>query len=138
LTSFIIDAEIAAIDPITSALRTFQELSYRSKKDVDMADVKIRVGVFAFDLMFLNGEVSATHSCGICVLTRTMQSLLAEPFRARRERLRSIFSSLAPLDPRCAKWELVPSTEDTNPQAVQAFFAQALEVSASSPISFAH
>lgn len=63
MTSFIVDAEIAAIDPITSAVRTFQELSHRSKKAVELGAVKIRVGVFVFDLMYLNGEVRS-----ICVV----------------------------------------------------------------------
>lgn len=63
LTDFIIDCEIVAIDPATGALRTFQELSYRSRKDVEMGDIKVRVGIFAFDLMFLNGEVGLFHIC---------------------------------------------------------------------------
>lgn len=57
LTDFIIDCEIVAIDPATGALKTFQELSYRSRKDVEMGDIKVRVGVYAFDLMLLNGDV---------------------------------------------------------------------------------
>lgn len=63
LTSFIIDSEICAIDPVTGALRSFQELSYRSRKDVELGEVKIRVGVFAFDLMFLNGVVRLPLRC---------------------------------------------------------------------------
>jgi DNA ligase 1 len=47
-----------AIDPATGALKTFQELSYRSRKDVEMGDIKVRVGIYAFDLMYLNGEVN--------------------------------------------------------------------------------
>lgn len=56
--SFILDTEICAIHPKTSAIRSFQELSYRSKKAVEVEAVEIRAGVFAFDLMYLNGEVS--------------------------------------------------------------------------------
>ena len=41
LANFIIDCEIVAIDPDTGGLRTFQELSYRSRKDVEMGDIKV-------------------------------------------------------------------------------------------------
>lgn len=32
----------------------------RSKKDVELGDIKVRVGIFCFDLMFLNDEVSVS------------------------------------------------------------------------------
>lgn len=62
ITSLIIDAEIVALDKATGAFRTFQELSNRAKKDVLAADVKVGVGVFAFDLMLLNEVVSLIRS----------------------------------------------------------------------------
>lgn len=55
--SFIMDAEIVAIDPTTGALKTFQELSNRARKDVKLDEVKVSVCVFAFDLMCLDGQV---------------------------------------------------------------------------------
>lgn len=58
ITSFIIDAEIVAVDKDTGAYRTFQDLSNRAKKDVQVEDIKVIVGVFAFDLMLLNDSVS--------------------------------------------------------------------------------
>lgn len=64
--SFIMDAEIVAIDPVTKALLTFQTLTNRARKDVNLHDVKVKVGVFAFDLMYLNGKVClAPFSRGI-------------------------------------------------------------------------
>lgn len=57
LESFILDAEIVAIDPEDGSLRTFQELSNRARRDVKLDDVKVSVSVFAFDLMYLNAEV---------------------------------------------------------------------------------
>ncbi|KAJ9110669.1 hypothetical protein QFC19_001498 [Naganishia cerealis] len=54
IDSFIMDAEIVAVDKDTGAYRTFQELSNRAKKDVKLEDVKVVVGVFAFDLMLAN------------------------------------------------------------------------------------
>jgi ATP-dependent DNA ligase len=59
LRSIIIDSEIVAIDPVDGSLKTFQELSNRARKDVQIHDVKVAVGVYAFDLMYLDGEVSS-------------------------------------------------------------------------------
>lgn len=55
--SFIMDAEIVAIDSNTKALLTFQTLANRARKDVNIHEVKVKVGIFAFDLMYLNGQV---------------------------------------------------------------------------------
>ena len=52
------DAEIVAVDKVTGAYRTFQDLSNRAKKDVRVEDIKVVVGVYAFDLMLLNDQVS--------------------------------------------------------------------------------
>jgi DNA ligase-1 len=57
ITSFIIDSEIVAEDRSTGELKSFQELSNRARKDVQLDDVRISVCVFAFDLMHFNGEV---------------------------------------------------------------------------------
>lgn len=57
ITSFILDSEIVAIDAATGSLRSFQELSNRARKDVQIKDVQISVCVFAFDLMYFNGGV---------------------------------------------------------------------------------
>lgn len=113
LTDFIVDCEIVAIDPATGAFKTFQELSYRSRKDVEMGDIKVRVGIYAFDLMYLNG-----------------QSLLGEPFRKRRELLRSRFAPMRAEDLRLAKWELIPSCTDNEPDKVRAFFEETLKMRA--------
>lgn len=55
--SFIIDAEIVAIDTDDGSLRSFQELSNRARRDVKLDDVTVAVSVFAFDLMYLDREV---------------------------------------------------------------------------------
>lgn len=62
IESFVMDAEIVAVDKDTGAYRTFQDLSNRAKKDVKMEDVKVIVGVFAFDLMLINDVVSGIVS----------------------------------------------------------------------------
>lgn len=61
IQSFILDAEIVAVDPVDGSLKTFQELSNRARKDVQLDDVKVTVCVFAFDIMYLNGEVRTLY-----------------------------------------------------------------------------
>jgi len=39
----------------------FQELSRRKRKDVKVEDIQVRVCLFAFDLLYLNGEVRFTR-----------------------------------------------------------------------------
>ncbi|KAK7053486.1 hypothetical protein VNI00_004112 [Paramarasmius palmivorus] len=75
--SFIMDSEIVAINPADGTLKSFQELSNRPRKDVLLKDVSIPVGVFAFDLIYLDGQI-----------------LLEEPFRTRRNLLRDRFPPL--------------------------------------------
>lgn len=58
ISSFIMDAEVVAVDKDSGAYRTFQDLSNRAKKDVRVEDIKVVVSVFAFDLMSINDEVS--------------------------------------------------------------------------------
>lgn len=55
--SFVLDAEAVAIDRVTGKLMPFQELSKRKRKDVKVEDIQVRVCLFAFDLLYLNGEV---------------------------------------------------------------------------------
>lgn len=55
--SFVLDAEAVAIDRNTGMLMPFQELSRRKRKDVKVEDILVQVCLFAFDLLYLNGEV---------------------------------------------------------------------------------
>ncbi|CAK7270613.1 hypothetical protein SEPCBS57363_004191 [Sporothrix epigloea] len=72
--SFILEGEVVAVDRESGELRTFQTLTNRARKDVALGSITIDVCLFAFDLMFLNG-----------------QPLLDRPLRERRELLRSLF-----------------------------------------------
>lgn len=67
VTNFVLDAEAVAWQPLHVAqaersdategsLLPFQELSRRKRKDVKAEDIKVFVKVFAFDLLYLNGE----------------------------------------------------------------------------------
>ena len=72
--SFILEGEVVAVDRESGELKNFQTLTNRARKDVEIGSIKIDVCLFAFDLMFLNG-----------------QPLLDRSFRERRELLRSLF-----------------------------------------------
>lgn len=54
--SFVLDCETVAWDVTEKKVLPFQQLMTRKKKDVKIEDVKIKVCVFAFDLLYLNGE----------------------------------------------------------------------------------
>ncbi|KAF9529177.1 ATP-dependent DNA ligase [Crepidotus variabilis] len=112
ISSFIMDAEVVAIDSVTGALKSFQELSNRARKDVNIHDVKISVCIFAFDLMYLND-----------------QSLLGRTFRDRRELLRSTFKSKHPgNDSFMAHFDFVNSCESEEGQSrIEEFMNEAVE-----------
>jgi len=59
---FVLDCEAVAWDPVEKKLLPFQELSRRKRKDVKIEDIKIKVLLFAFDILYLNGEVSVSLS----------------------------------------------------------------------------
>ncbi|KAH0536366.1 hypothetical protein FGG08_006764 [Glutinoglossum americanum] len=54
--SFVLDCETVAWDLEEKKLLPFQQLMTRKRKDVKVEDVKVKVCVFAFDMLFLNGE----------------------------------------------------------------------------------
>ncbi|RPB19410.1 ATP-dependent DNA ligase [Terfezia boudieri ATCC MYA-4762] len=54
--SFILDCETVGWDKEEKKVLPFQQLMTRKKKDVIVEDVKVKVCVFAFDLLFLNGK----------------------------------------------------------------------------------
>ncbi|KMT03779.1 hypothetical protein BVRB_8g189260 isoform B [Beta vulgaris subsp. vulgaris] len=72
--SVILDCELVAYDRDEGKILSFQKLSTRSRKNVDIHDIKVNACIFAFDLLYLNG-----------------QSLLEEPLTDRREKLHAAF-----------------------------------------------
>ncbi|KZM21698.1 ATP binding [Ascochyta rabiei] len=72
--SFVLDCETVAWDMVEKKVLPFQQLMTRKRKDVKVEDVKVKVCVFAFDILYLNGEALVTKS-----------------FRKRREALNSAF-----------------------------------------------
>ena len=60
--SFVLDCETVAWDLVEKKVLPFQQLMTRKRKDVKVEDVKVKVCVFAFDMLFYNGEVSYMHA----------------------------------------------------------------------------
>lgn len=54
--SLILDCEAVAWDNEQKKILPFQVLSTRKRKDVELKDVKVRVCLFAFDILYHNGE----------------------------------------------------------------------------------
>ncbi|TKA72541.1 hypothetical protein B0A49_04235, partial [Cryomyces minteri] len=75
--SFVLDCETVAWDLVEKKVLPFQQLMTRKRKDVKVEDVKVKVCVFAFDLLYLNGE-----------------ALVNKPFRERRELMWKAFSEV--------------------------------------------
>ncbi|KKK13426.1 hypothetical protein ARAM_000886 [Aspergillus rambellii] len=60
--SFVLDCETVAWDTENKKVLPFQQLMTRKRKDVKAEDVKVKVCVFAFDILFLNGEPTVKKS----------------------------------------------------------------------------
>ncbi|KAJ0159542.1 DNA ligase 3 [Colletotrichum tanaceti] len=105
--SFIMEGEVVAVDSETGELKNFQTLSNRARKDVDIGSVQVNVCMFAFDLMFLNG-----------------QPLLDRPFRERRELLRSMFIEI----PHQFTWVKTLDATSQDSDAVLEFFKAATDI----------
>ncbi|KAF2131680.1 ATP-dependent DNA ligase [Dothidotthia symphoricarpi CBS 119687] len=73
-SSFVLDCETVAWDMVEKKVLPFQQLMTRKRKDVKVEDVKVQVCVFAFDILYLNGE-----------------ALVNKSFRERREALLGAF-----------------------------------------------
>ncbi|XXG59336.1 hypothetical protein AAC387_Pa04g1440 [Persea americana] len=75
--SFVLDCEVAAYDPGKQKILPFQILSTHARKGVLLSDINIQVCIFAFDILYLNG-----------------QPLLQEQLKVRREHLYDSFEEL--------------------------------------------
>ncbi|RYO75539.1 hypothetical protein DL762_009965 [Monosporascus cannonballus] len=104
VSSFIMEGEVVAVDRRTGELRSFQALTNRARKDVAVASITVDVCLFAFDLMYLNG-----------------QPLLDRPFRERRELLRSLFAEV----PHRFTWVRSLDATSQDAETVLDFFKQA-------------
>eukprot|EP00906_Rhabdomonas_costata_P024196 RCo034816 len=99
VASFILDCEVVAFDREQGRVRPFQALQHRGRKNILLSDVKVPVCLFAFDLLYLNG-----------------QSLLRQTLAARREHLRQSFTEIP------AEFQFARSLDSSDPEDLQAFF----------------
>ena len=106
VSSFIIEGEVVAIDHETGELKTFQTLTNRARKDVDVGSIKVGVCLFAFDLMYLNGE-----------------EMLNRSFRDRRDLLRNLFVQI----PHKFTWVKSLDATSNDSETVLEFFKGAIE-----------
>ncbi|KAL8915927.1 MAG: hypothetical protein Q9208_008782 [Pyrenodesmia sp. 3 TL-2023] len=72
--SFVLDCETVAWDVVEKKVLPFQQLMTRKRKDVKVEDVKVKVCIFAFDMLFYNGEAVVEKSL------RERRELLHEAF----------------------------------------------------------
>ncbi|KAI0308225.1 ATP-dependent DNA ligase [Multifurca ochricompacta] len=102
--SFVLDAEAVAIDRTTGKLMPFQELSKRKRKDVKVEDIEVRVCLFAFDLLYLNGE-----------------PLLHKNLTERRELLRQHF------EPVHFEFQFAKSSDSEKTEDIQTFLDESVK-----------
>jgi DNA ligase-1 len=74
VSSFVLDGEIVAYDREKQRIMPFQILGTRARKNVVLSDIKVDVCIFAFDILYLNG-----------------QPLMQEQLNVRREHLYKSF-----------------------------------------------
>ncbi|KAF5384850.1 hypothetical protein D9615_001509 [Tricholomella constricta] len=102
--SFVLDAEAVAIDRATGKLMPFQELSRRKRKDVKVEDIQVRVCLFAFDLLYLNGE-----------------PLLQKSLFERRKLLREHFTIVP------GEFDFAKSSDSETTEEIQAFLEESVK-----------
>ncbi|XP_055334441.1 DNA ligase 1-like [Paramacrobiotus metropolitanus] len=103
--SFVLDSEVVAWDLVEKKILPFQVLSTRKRKNVGEAkDVTVQVCVYAFDLLYFNGE-----------------SLISTPLRRRQELLRENFI-VTP-----GEFMLAQSLVSSDPEALQIFMQEAIQ-----------
>lgn len=106
VSSFIMEGEVVAVDKATGDLKPFQILTNRARKDVAIGSITVNVCLFAFDLMYLNG-----------------QPLLDRPFRERRSLLRSLFIEV----PQQFTWVKSIDATSQDSETVLEFFKSATD-----------
>ncbi|KAK8853229.1 hypothetical protein IAR55_003931 [Kwoniella newhampshirensis] len=102
--SFVIDAEAVAFDLETKKILPFQDLSRRKRKDVRAEDITVRVHLFAFDLLYLNGE-----------------SLLTKELKERRQLLIEHFQPVE------SEFAFAKASDGTTTEEIQAFLEESVK-----------
>ncbi|KEG15482.1 putative DNA ligase I [Trypanosoma grayi] len=101
--SFIIDSEVVAVDKETGSLQAFQVLQHRGRKNVSSESVTIPVCVFAFDILYFNGEP---------LMTKTLA-----------ERRHILYTHFAPIH---AKFQFAEHLDSNNIEDIQSFLDKSI------------
>ncbi|CAG8479449.1 14868_t:CDS:10 [Dentiscutata erythropus] len=102
--SFVLDCEVVAWDPVKNCLLPFQILSTRKRKDVKESEIKVCVCLYAFDLLYLNGE-----------------SLLQKHLAERREHLYNAFQEVE------GKFSFARHMNASNVEEIQTFLDESVK-----------
>ncbi|XP_037538336.1 DNA ligase 1 [Nematolebias whitei] len=103
VVSCVLDTEAVAWDREKKQIQPFQVLTTRKRKDVDASEIKVQVCVYAFDLLYLNGE-----------------SLVRQPLCRRRELLRESFTEVE------GEFQFARSIDSNNTDAIAEFLEQSV------------
>lgn len=103
-TSFILDCEAVAWDREQNKILPFQVLSTRKRKDVEEGSITVRICLFVFDILYLNGE-----------------SLLQKPLSERREHVKESFQLVE------GEFAHAKSMNTNNIDEIQTFLDQSLK-----------
>ncbi|XP_059419246.1 DNA ligase 1-like [Carassius carassius] len=101
--SCVLDSEAVAWDREKKQIQPFQVLTTRKRKDVDASEIKVQVCVYAFDLLYLNGE-----------------PLVREPLSKRRALLRESFEE------KEGEFVFARSLDADNTEAIAEFLEQSV------------
>ncbi|XP_073840534.1 DNA ligase 1 [Musca autumnalis] len=102
--SYIIDSEIVAWDVEQKMILPFQVLTTRKRKNVDVQEIKVQVCVYAFDLLYLNGE-----------------PLVTKPFADRRKLMKENFNETEGM------WHFAHAMDTSDVDEVQAFLEESIK-----------
>ncbi|XP_054624293.1 DNA ligase 1 isoform X2 [Dunckerocampus dactyliophorus] len=103
VVSCVLDTEAVAWDHKKKQIQPFQVLTTRKRKDVDAAEITVQVCVYAFDLLYLNGE-----------------SLVRQPLCRRRTLLRESFTEVE------GEFLFARSIDSDNTDAIAEFLEQSV------------